>query len=91
MSLADLIKFILNTFPVGKELQGQEVRPLWNPSPNKEPKVEYWRSRHSFVVQYSSTSQLIRHNLNNDAMQLIFGIQMQTWTCELNGLLLRVT
>lgn len=74
MSLAHLLKCVLNTFGGEKELQGEEAHYLLIPVINKGSEGEVFRLQQSRADWSSSCNQLRGHYYVNDAGRLMYGI-----------------
>lgn len=71
LSLLDLFRFIRNTNDGEEPLRVEEERHFWDPVMNKGSGAEDRSLRQSGIVGYFLTSQLLMHQLVNDAGQLM--------------------
>lgn len=70
MSLADLFRVVLSPFERDEALQGEKARHFWHAIIQKGSALEDRPLPQSVVAQTSSTNQMLKHHLLNDAAQL---------------------
>lgn len=75
VSLADLLRVVLQKIDSKEALEGEYTRHFWNPIISNRSEMKHWHLPQCSAVQCSSTNQLLMHHPVNDAGRLMYYIQ----------------